>query len=77
MIDDPQENFNVAGESAYAEVGVHGKKGKFQLWKYAEVGWMERKKNFVSFKNFFFFQMVAELSQMLRAGWREALPPAV
>ena len=29
MIDDPQENFNVAGESAYAEVGVNGKKEEF------------------------------------------------
>ena len=34
MIDDPQENFNVAGESAYAEVGVNGKKEEFcQLQK--------------------------------------------
>jgi len=37
MIDDPQENFNVAGELAYAEI-------------------------------------VTELSKMLQAGWREALP---
>ena len=29
MIDDPQENFNVAGELAYAEVKMSGKRTSF------------------------------------------------
>ena len=65
MIDDPQENFNVAGELAYAEVrGVNEKVQENSAFRLSHC----------QIFRLSHFQIVIDLSKMLRAGWREALP---